>query len=219
MRVKFLAAVAFAVAVAAVVVPAASAAPTECNGTFSNTTLKGGVVVNSGDHCDLENVTVKGGLIVNGSTDFAYLAVNNSTIKGGWSITGLLAATGSNNGYFCGNSVDGGLTVDNVLVANSDVSFYGPLSFGELNAGCAGGRVNGGVSFTNILSLGTELDGYLVNGGVTFANVFALGINEIEATTVHGSGSCDAASNVINDNSGPGNNANSYTGTSGGCPA
>ena len=41
---------------------------TECNKTYSNTTLKGGVVVKSGDNCTLDNVVVTGGLTVTAGT-------------------------------------------------------------------------------------------------------------------------------------------------------
>ena len=197
-------ALACAVAVVAVVVPTASAAATtECNTVYANTTLKGGVVVNPGDFCALINVTVNGGLTVNGG----FLYVAGSTIHGGWSMTGDVLPLY----YFCGNNVDGGLNVNGVN------TFGSPLSFGEANAGCAGGTINGGATLTNNTSAGSELDGYTVNGGVTFSN--DTGFNELEATNVHGSASCDVASNVQNDNSGPGNNANSYTGTNTGCPA
>src|SRR5262249_8393012 len=91
MRITLLAALACAAAVAGAATSAASAAgSTECNGTFTNTTLSGGVVVNEGDVCDLENVIVNGGLTVDGGTAGAQLSVNNSTINGGWSITGVI---------------------------------------------------------------------------------------------------------------------------------
>jgi len=211
MRRKILAALVCAAAVAAVAASGASAAgPTECNNVYSNTTFKGGLVVNEGDFCVLDHVTVNGGLTVNGGTsfNFAVLLVANSRINGGWSMTGDVFTFDP----FCGNNINGGLNVHDV----EELGFFA-MSFGELNADCAGGRINGGASFTNVNSAGVELDGYLVNGGVTFAN--DTGFNELEATTVHGSASCDAFSNVQNDNSGPGNNANSYTGTNNGCPA
>jgi hypothetical protein len=204
---------AFVAAVAAIVVPTASAgAKNECNGIYTNTTFKGGLVVNPGDFCVLNNVTVNGGFTVNGSDgNFPFLVVNNSTIHGGWSITGGIIAPN----YFCGNNVDGGLTVNNV----DNLFGIFAISFGEANAGCAGGTINGGASFTNITA-STELDAYTVNGGVTFANVNG-NINEIEGSTIHGSASCDAASNVVNDSyttDGP-PSPNSYTGTNNGCPA
>jgi hypothetical protein len=212
MRVKLFAAAVFAVAVAAVLVPTASAAgPTECNGTFTNTTLRGGVVVNDGDVCDLENVTVNGGLTVNGGSNFgAVLAVNNSTIHGGWSMTGIVFAFSFSTFSFvdfCGNNVDGGLNVSNVE------SFGNVLSFGELNAGCAGGKINGDVTLVNNDGA-TELDGYRVNGDLTFTGS-PFSFNELEATAINGSATCQ---NVVDD----GTSAplvNSYTGTNNGCPA
>jgi hypothetical protein len=126
---------------------------------------------------------------------------------------------GPNNGYFCGNNVNSGLTVNNATVGESTFVFFSALAFGELNAGCAGGRVNGDVSLTNISAVGTELDGYVVNGGLTFANDSLFTLHEVEATTVKGSASCDAVSNVQNDGSSPGGGPNSYTGTNNGCPA
>ena len=215
-RSKFVLASACAAAIVAVVVPTASAgAKTECKSTYSNTKLNGGVVVNQGDVCILNNVTVNGGLTVNGGA-LAFLAVDNSTIHGGWSMTGTVIpinifAGSPSDGYFCANNVDGGLNVSGVE------TFGNPLSFGEANAGCAGGTINGGASFTNNDSGGVEVDAYTVNGGLTFAN--DTGFNELEKTTVNGSASCDVASDVQNDQSGPGSNANSYTGQNNGCPA
>src|SRR5262249_18496836 len=95
MRTTFLAALVCAVAVAAVATsPASAGAESECNGTFTDTTLNGGVVVNPGDFCDLENVTVNGGLTVNGGGIGVVLSVNNSNINGGWSITGIVFLNG-----------------------------------------------------------------------------------------------------------------------------
>src|SRR5262249_17998292 len=148
MRITLLAALACAAAVAGAATSAASAAgSTECNGTFTNTTLSGGVVVNEGDVCDLGNVIVNGGLTGDGGTAGAQLSVNTSTINGGWSITGVIFPGGvpgnGFTGYFCGDNVAGGLSaVDTEL-------FGAPLSFGELNAGCTGGTINGPVTISN----------------------------------------------------------------------
>jgi len=207
---KILAALVCAAAVAAVAASGASAdAAIECNTTYSNTTLNGGVVVNEGDICILDHVTVNGGLTVNGGTsfNFALLAVDGSTIHGGWSITGDVFQIGPNNGYFCGNNVDGGLNVHDVE------AFGSPLSFGELNAGCAGGRINGGATFTNN-DAAVELDGYRVNGGLTFLGLPFL-FNELEATAVKGSATCE---NVADDGSSA-PLVNSFTGHNNGCPA
>lgn len=205
-RSKFVLVVGCAAAVVAVVVPTASAgAKTECNGTYSNQTLNGGVVVKQGDVCDLDNVTVNGGLTVNGGS-YSLLAVNNSTINGGWSITGVVYPVGSNHGYFCGDNVNGGLNVIGTEAHGL------PLLFGEADAGCAGGTINGGASFVNNHAA-VELDTYTVNGGVTFSGN-AGGFNEIEGTTVHGQASCQAG--VTNDGDG---GPNSYTGPNNGCPA
>ena len=202
MRMKLLVAAAFAAAVAAIVVPSASAAgPTECNSFYSNTTFKGGLVVNEGDLCILDHVTVNGGLQVNGGA-FSIVGVTNSTIHGGWSMTGTVLPAG----YFCGNNVDGGLNVSNVE------AFGEPLSFGELNADCAGGTINGGATFQNDDGA-VELDGYRVNGSLNMAGVAGF-YNELEATAVKGSANC---ANVIDD----GTSAplvNSFTGPNNGCP-
>src|SRR5262245_34298253 len=184
---------------------AASAAPagalTECNGVFTNTTLSGGVVVNPGDSCELENVIVNGGLTVNGGGFGAFLSVNNSTINGGWSITGIIF-----RGSFCGNNVGGGLTV-------TDTELFGfPLSFGELNAGCAGGTINGSVTIRNNDGP-VEIDGYRLNGALAFSGIDGF-LNELEATAVRGTATCE---NVVDD----GTSAplvNSYTGRNAGCP-
>jgi hypothetical protein len=201
---KFLAALVCAATVAAVAVSTASADTTfECNGFYSDTTLNGPVVVNAFDFCDLEHVTVNDGLIVNGGGEFAFLLVNNSRINGGWSITNNVVPLS----YFCGNNVNGGLSVtDNEL-------FGSPLSFGELNGGCAGGRINGGVTISNNDG-SVEIDGYRVNGDLNFSGI-AGPLNELEATAVHGSATCQ---NVVDDGtSSP--LVNSYTGANNGCPA
>lgn len=211
MRTTFMAALVCAATVAVVVTSGASAvAQTECNGTFADTTLNGGVVVNEGDFCDLENVVVNGGLTVNGGTNGAVLSVNNSTINGGWSITGTIFLNGvpanGFNGYFCGNNVSGGLTAVNTEL------FGAPLSFGELNAGCAGGTISGGVTISNNDGP-VELDGDRVNGALNFSGIAGF-LNELEATAVRGPASCE---NVVDD----GTSAplvNSFSGPNIGCP-
>lgn len=104
------------------------------------------------------------------------------------------------------DSRNGGLTVtDNEL-------FGFPLSFGELNAGCAGGTINGAVTISNNDGA-VEIDGYKLKGALTFSGV-AGPLNELEATSVHGSATCE---NVVDD----GTSAplvNSYTGANDGCP-
>ncbi len=182
-------------AIAAVVVPAASAGATECNTSYANTTLKGGVVVNSGDVCSLDNVTVNGGLTVNGGS----ISVTDSTIHGGWSITGDVSAPT----YMCGNTIDGGLTVNGVT---SSVT----LAFGEANANCAGGTINGGATIADSQGVFAEIDQYEINGSLTLTGT---GGGELEGTSVNGSATCQAA--VGNDEGGP----NSFTGTNSGCPA
>jgi hypothetical protein len=194
---KVLFAFACGAAVAVVAAPGAGAgAKTECNAAYSNTTLKGGVVVNAGDVCILDNVRVKGGLTVNGGQ----ISVTDSTISGGWSITGAVDALT----YMCGNDVNGGLDVTGVTTATV-------LSFGEANANCPGGTVNGGVSFVDNPLAFVELDSYTANGGVTFAGN---GGGELEGTIVHGSASCQPG--IFNDGDG---GPNTYTGPNAGCPA
>ena len=182
----------------AVAVPAASAGTkTECNGFFVNTTVNGGLVVNDGDNCFLFSSTVNGGFTVKGG----FIFIENSTIHGGWSITGN---TTTDAIYMCGNNVDGGLSVHGVT--SGDI-----FSFGEENAGCAGGTVNGGVSFTNNNAF-VELDSYAVNGGVTITgNTVA---PELENSVIHGTATCQA--DTFND---LGEGANTYIGRNNGCPA
>jgi hypothetical protein len=210
MRGKLFAALVCAASVAAVATSVASADTTfECNGVYSNTTLEGPVVVNEGDICVLDHVTVNNGLIVNGG-GFAALGVSNSRINGGWTMTGTVIpidASFNFGAYFCNNNVNGGLSVTNVE------AFGLPLSFGELNAGCAGGTISGGATFSNN-DAAVELDGYRVNGGLNFQGIAGY-LNELEATAVKGSASC---TNVVDD----GTSAplvNSYTGPNNGCPA
>jgi hypothetical protein len=194
---KLLLGLACAAVAAVVVAPSVGAgAKTECNAVYSNTTLKGGVVVNSGDVCVLDNVKVNGGLTVNGGL----ILVTDSRINGGWSITGDVFELG----YLCGNNVNGGLNVSGVTTPTT-------LAFGEANANCAGGRINGGATFTGNPAAFVELDSYAVNGGVTFAGN---GGGELEGTVVHGSASCDAG--IFNDGDG---GPNTYTGPNAGCPA
>jgi hypothetical protein len=201
---KFLLALVCAGAVAAVAVSTASAnTPFECNGSYSNTTLIGPVVVNPFDFCDLENVTVNDGLIANGGGAFSLLIVNNSRINGGWSMTDNVVPLS----YFCGNDVNGGLSVSN------NELFGFPMSFGELNAGCAGGRINGAVSISNNDGA-VEIDGDRLNGSLSFSGI-AGPLNELEATSVHGSATCQ---NVVDDGtSSP--LLNSFTGANNGCPS
>jgi hypothetical protein len=203
MRAKFFAVLACAAAVASVgVSSAAGGAKTVCNGVFSNTTFSGGLVVNEGDFCVLDQVTVNGGLTVNGGGGAALL-VNNSTIHGGWSITGTLFPLGD----FCGNAIDGGLTVTNTEL------FGAALAFGELNAGCAGGKIDGGANVSNNDGP-VEFDGDVLNGGLIFFGVSGY-LNELEASTVKGAATCQ---NVVDD----GTSAplvNTFTGKNNGCPA
>ncbi len=184
-----------AAAVAAVVVPTASAGATECNASYTNTTLKGGVVVNSGDVCTLDNVTVNGGLTVNGGS----ISVTDSTVHGGWSITGDVSAPT----YMCGNTINGGLAVNGVT---SSVT----LAFGEANAKCAGGTINGSASIADSPGVFAEIDQYRINGGVTITGT---GGGELEGTSVNGSATCQTG--IGNDEGGP----NSFTGSNNGCPA
>ena len=93
----------------------------------------------------------------------------------------------------------------------------GLFSFGEVNADCAGGTINGGVTFNNNPVASLELDSYVVHGGLTFSNTGGGFFNELEGTGVHGSATCannDAP--AVNDGDG---GPNSYTGTNNGCPA
>jgi hypothetical protein len=109
--------------------------------------------------------------------------------------------------YFCGNNVDGGLTVNEVETGGI------PLAFGELNGGCAGGTINGGATLTNN-DTSVELDGYRVTGGPNFIGSPDF-FNELEATAVKGPASCE---NVVDDGSSA-PLVNSYTGPNSGCPA
>jgi len=221
---KILAALALVATVAAVAASGASAkATTECNGTYSNTTLKS-VVVKNGDSCTLINVVIKDGLDVKGGGGGAYLDLEGSTINGGFSmsggsypallyannntIRGGMLATGNiwTPSYFCGNSISGGINLKNME------TFGYPVSFGEANAGCAGGTISGGAEFENVDSAGVEVDGYTVNGGILFSG--DSGFNEMEADTVNGMASC--VSTVANDGDG---GANTYNGSNSGCPA
>jgi hypothetical protein len=217
-----LAALVCAASVAAIAASTATAgAKTECNTFYSNTTLKGGVVVNEGDFCVLNNVTVTGGMTVNGSAFDTFVEIENSTIKGGLSINGaflIVNASTINGGWsitgssfsgsdFCGNNVDGGLSVSGV-----DLSpFTGTFAFGEANAGCAGGTINGGATLTNNNDV-VEVDSYTVNGGLTITG--NTGITELEGTTVNGTATCQAG--TFNDGDG---GPNSFTGQNNGCPA
>ena len=185
------------VAVMLVIVSGAAAAgQTECNATYTNTTLRGGVVVNAGDTCVLNNVTVNGKLIVTGGS----ILVTNSTINGGWSITGNVTAPG----FMCGNTINGGLNVHGVTSVVT-------LAFGETNAGCAGGTINGGASFRNNPGAFVEVDAYTVNGPLLISGNAG---GEVEGTTVHGPARCQPG--IFNDGDG---GPNTYHGPNHGCPA
>jgi hypothetical protein len=186
---------------------AAAKNKTECNGTFSNMTFHGGVVVNAGDDCTLMNVRVTGGLRVTGGT----FNVQNSQINGGWRITG-----GDTTSDLCGNNVNGGLRV-------TGTNQGGTYDFGEANdvPFCTGGTINGGVRFVNNNALFLELDGYLVHGRVVITGNTGGALYELESTTVHGSALCaNNNPDVMNDvdvGSAPG--PNSFTGHNNGCPS
>lgn len=177
---------------------------TECNKTYSNTTLNGGVVVKSGDNCTLDNVVVTGGLTVTGGT----FQVDNSLIHGGWTLTGGQAIKRDQ----CGNNVDGGLRVMNAS--------GGKFNFGETNRHCAGGRINGGVRLVHNSGINIDVDGYRIDGPVIDTNNSGTW-NELEGLTVHGSARCahnnfvHGGTTALNDEGGP----NSYTGKNRGCPA
>ncbi len=192
-HIKFMLALACTIAVPAVIVPSTSAALTECNADYVNTTLSGGVVVNSGDVCTLDSVTVNGGLTVDGGS----LSVTDSTIHGGWSITGDVDALT----FMCGNNIDGGLTVEGVTTGTT-------LAFGETNASCAGGTINGEVSITDNDAF-VEIDGYHINGALTITGNTG---GELEGTSVKGPATCQPG--ISNDEGG----SNSFTGPNNGCP-
>jgi hypothetical protein len=214
-RVKLLFVLAAIAAAAVVAVPSGSA-KTECNGFFVGQTVSGGLVVNNGDFCGIVGSTVSGGVTQNGgSLDIEVSTIGGgltskggdfyvfgSTISGGWMITGTAFS------FFdlCANNVTGGLKVTN------DTSTGTVFSFGEANAGCAGGTIGGGATFTNNPNVATmELDSYTVSGGVTFAGNG--GLNELEGTTVSGAASCQAG--TVNDGDG---GPNSYRDGNNGCP-
>jgi hypothetical protein len=181
---------------------------TECNKTYSHTTLHGTVVVKRGDVCSLHHVRVTGSLTIRGGK----FGVQHSSIRGQWLITG---GTGTGSGDQCGNNVGGGLRVKN--------AHGGRFIFGEIHhhANCAGGHVSHGVRFVNDTDVGiVELDGYVVYGGVVDTGNSG-GYNEIEGNTVHGSATC-ANNNMVhggataqNDDGVP----NTYRGKNTGCPA
>ena len=202
MRYKLYAAVSGLLVAGVLATPGIAQARTVCNTTYTNTTLNGGVVVPSGDSCTLDNVTVNGSLSVSGG----FIDAQNSTINGRWTIN-----DGSSPGFLCGNSVNGGLTVQNVT---SGALF----SFGELNSGCAGGKVNGGITVTNNPNVTVEIDGYSVNGNLTFTNTQGGGFNELEATTVNGRGTCTNNDQPVVDDGTSAPLVNSFTGQNNGCP-
>jgi hypothetical protein len=184
------------VAAGVTVTPAAgSGGRTVCNGSYTDTSLHGGVVVPSGDTCTLSNVTVNGGMQVEGGA----IDVQNTQINGGLTIDNLAPSP-----YVCGTNVNGGLTVENIASGAT-------LALGEANADCPGGTINGGATFMNNSNAFLEIDGYQVNGGLQFLN--NIGGGEIEGMSVNGAATCTSA--YGNDEGGP----NSYTGPNNGCPA
>jgi hypothetical protein len=201
----------FATALVGAAQPAQAAAQTECNQTYTNTTLKGGVIVKAGDVCKLNQVRITGNLRITGGM----FSVQNSLIQGGWRITGgsALGTTHPTTGDLCGNTVDGELRVDHTR--------HAVFIFGETDRHCAGGLINGGVRFDDNRNVGIlEVDGYDIHGHVV--DVDNDGVwNELEGLTVHGSAVCKdnnyvhGGTSAINDEGGP----NTYTGNNKGCPA
>lgn len=181
---------------------------TECNKTYSYTTLHGGVVVKSGDVCRLRHVRITGGLTVRGGV----FSVQHSLIKGKWLITGGTAQGPTGFGDLCGNNVDGGIRVRDTHGAH--------LIFGETDRHCVGGRVDGGVWFVNNTAVGIlEIDGYRIHGRLLDTHNEGKW-NEIEGNIVHGSARCadnnavHGGATALNDEGGP----NHYTGKNTGCP-
>jgi hypothetical protein len=170
--------------------PASASPATVCaNASYSSTTLAGAVVVPSGDWCHLSAVTVVGGVTVQSgallSSDSSKvsggLAINDgafsgndNSIDGGWVFDNETGSWG--NPYPCGNNVNGGLKVTGI---DTGVT----LSFGEADAGCAGGTINGAVNVSNDPSATLEIDGYRINGSLTWSDN-TNGFDEIEGAHV-----------------------------------
>src|SRR5262249_17538722 len=90
-------------------------------------------------------------------------------------------------GFMCGNTINGGLKVHGVTSVVT-------LAFGETNAGCAGGTINGGASFRNNPGAFVEVDAYTVNGPLLISGNAG---GEVEGTTVHGPARCQPG--IVND--------------------
>ena len=116
--------------VAAFASQTASAAPHVCNGTLSNVTLSGGIVVPAGAGCFLDHVTFSGGLTANGAQ---LLTVSNSTGSGpfvvtntpqvfvaGSMLTGGQLITGTRDFLVAENTLSGGLR----CVVNAAPGFF-----------------------------------------------------------------------------------------------
>lgn len=179
---------------------------TECNGSFSNRTFHGGMVVKSGDICQLNRVTVDGGLTVTGGK----FKVDNSLIHGGWKLTG---GTGiGKRPVQCGDTVDGGIRVMNAS--------GGKFNFGETNQHCSGFRINGGVVFVHNTGVNLDVDSDQIHGRLLDTNNTG-GWNEVEGSTVSGAATCahnhfvHGGTTALNDGDGGPNHYHHNTG----CPA
>ena len=132
-------------------------AATECNGLITGS-ISGGLVVNSGDVCDLEGATITGGVHVSGGR----LMACSSTISGGIIATGgncvILGKMTEEDSLVCGgDTINGGVSLTNVS---------GP-SCGIENVEIQFSNITGGVHLKNNGVEGdVELEGNTISGGL-----------------------------------------------------
>ncbi len=157
-------------------------AATECNGLISGS-ISGGIVVNSGDVCDIEGATITGGVHMSGGR----MQVCGSTISGGVVATGgncvILGKEGEEDSIPCGgDTINGGVKLTNIVGASCGIE----------NVEIQSSNITGGVQLKNNGVEGdVELEGNTISGGLHCSGNNAITFDFLHNTVTGGeSGQC-----------------------------
>ena len=129
-------------------------AATECNGLITGS-ISGGLVVRSGDVCDLEGATITGGVHMSGGR----LQACSSTISGGFIATGgncvILGKETEEDSIPCGgDTINGGVNLTNIVGASCGIE----------NVEIQASNITGGAQLKNNGEV--ELEGNTISGGL-----------------------------------------------------
>src|SRR6266481_2574738 len=129
-------------------------AATECNGLITGT-ISEGIVINSGDVCDLEDATITGGVHMSGGR----IQACSSTISGGVVATGgncvILGKEGEEDSIPCGgDTINGGVKLTNIVGASCGIE----------NVEIQASNITGGAQLKNNGEV--ELEGNTISGGL-----------------------------------------------------